>query len=537
MKTLDKALEIGKTSATGSLHLFIGKIASTIILAIGTIILQGIILESDYGLYFLALIPATTFLIFQDWGVGTAIARHCAQFRAANKEADLRKIVIAGLTFEVTTGLFLTALAALTANYLASTIFGQPTSVILIIIASTTIFSTSIFVVTTNVFIGFERMKLLSLTLLCQAIAQGITAPLLVYFGYGALGAVIGYTLASVAASLVSVILLYFAVMKNLSKVPNNKLDITETLKPLLKYGVPLAIGTILGGLLTQFYSFMTALYVKDLILIGNYKVASNFLVLLGFFSVPITTVLFPAFSKLNPQKEPEIIKTVFASSVKYASLLIVPATMALIVLSNQIVGTLYGAKWSLAPPFMALSFATSLLTVFGSLSLGGLVLALGETRMMLKLNVITLASGVPLAYLLIPSLGITGVILGLLLAGVPSLFVGLYLIWRRYGTKIDYPASARILLASVIATAVIYLFLSVLTAPYWIELGVGLILFMFIYLICSPLIGAVNQTDLNSLRAMFSELGFFSKIIEIPLIIMEKPLKIRRSHTAINDH
>jgi O-antigen/teichoic acid export membrane protein len=60
-------MEIGKTSSIGSFHLFVGKVVSTVILAVGTIILTTLILEADYGLYAVALVPTSTLLLFQDW--------------------------------------------------------------------------------------------------------------------------------------------------------------------------------------------------------------------------------------------------------------------------------------------------------------------------------------------------------------------------------------------------------------------------------------------------------------------------------------
>jgi hypothetical protein len=42
--------------------------------------------------------------------------------------------------------------------------------------------------------------------------------------------------------------------------------------------------------------------------------------------------------------------------------------------------------------------------------------------------------------------------------------------------------------------------------------------LFLATYLTVAPLIGAINQTDINNLRAMFSGLGIISKLLEIPL-------------------
>ena len=530
---MEKALKMGQASATGSIQLFIGKTVSTVILAVGTIILGIFILEGDYGLYAIALIPATTILLFQDWGVGAAMTRQCAQCRAANKEGELRKIIVAGLTFEVATGLVLTVFSLLMANFIASTIFGKPESSFLVTLASITILSASIFATTQNVFIGFEQIKLLSLMMICQAVVQSTFSPLLVYMGYGALGAVLGYTLALVVTSIISVVLLYFAIFRELGRSTTNKFDISRTLKPLLRYGIPLAIASILGGILTQFYSFMMASLV-DVAMIGNYRIATNFSVLLTFFTIPISTVLFPAFSKLDPRNEQQLLKTVFTSSVKYTALFLVPATMAMMVLSKPMIGTLYGDKWLYAPPFLALYIIGNLFAIFGNLSMGSLLAALGETKMLMKLNILTLAIGIPIAFLLIPQFGILGVIIVGLVAGLPSLFIGLYWAWKHYGTKVDLQASTKILLASTIAAATAYIFLTFFNAAEWIRLVTGGITFLAIYLTATPLIGAINQTDVNKLRAMFSSLGIIAKLLEIPLTIVEKLLKTRTTNSSI---
>ena len=48
--SMDKALDMGKTSATGSFHLLIGVAGSTIIMFIGTFILATLLPVADVGL-------------------------------------------------------------------------------------------------------------------------------------------------------------------------------------------------------------------------------------------------------------------------------------------------------------------------------------------------------------------------------------------------------------------------------------------------------------------------------------------------------
>ena len=293
----------------------------------------------------------------------------------------------------------------------------------------------------------------------------------------------------------------------------------------MLSYGFPLGVGSLVQNLGSPIFSFLMASYVSD-VMIGNYKIATNFLVLISFITIPISNVLFPAFSKLDPRKENNLLKTVFTTSVTYTNLLLVPATMAMIVLATPLVGTLYGNKWSYAPPLLALSVVFYLLSLVGSRSMGNILTAMGETKLMLKTSVLSLILSIPVAFLLVPPLGIIGMIVGLPVAAFPSTFIALYVIWKRYGAKADFRVSAKILLASGLATLIVYLFLIFFTAPYWVLLVVGFIIFLAVYLISAPLVGAVNQSDINNLRTMFSGIGIISRLLEIPLKIMQTILE-----------
>ena len=522
---MDKALNMGKKSAIGSFHLFIGKIIHTIILGISSIIVGILISEGDYGLYAIALIPATTILLFQDWGIGSAMTKYCANYRATENEKKLRKIIITGLTFEVATGLVLTLFSLLIANFVASTLFAKPETSFLITLSSITVLSTAIYVACQSIFAGFERMELTTITMIVFAVMQGLLSPLLVYLGFGAIGAVAGYTFASIVSGLTAVVLLYFAVFRKLPLDNIKNETMIQTLKPLLSYGVPLAAIVLIGGISSQFYSFMMASF-TDIAMIGNYVIASNFMSILAFFSFPITTVLFPAFSKLSPSKDEKLLKTIYSSSVKYASLLLVPATIAIIVLSQPMINTIFGNKWLNAPLFLILGVLGNLFVLLGSLSFGILLTAQGETKMLMKLSLISLCIGIPSAVLLIPLFGILGVIIVGYIGGIPSLIIGVIWTWKRYNVKADFRNSIKIFFASAIAGLSTYYFLIVFVAEAWIMLAFGTLIFLLTYLFSSPLVGAINQMDLNNLRNMLADLGFISKILEIPLLLLEKLLE-----------
>ena len=521
---MDKALKMGQDSTKGTFLLFIGRIGSTILLAIGAILVGVFIEEGDLGLYTIALIPAATILLFHDWGVGQAITRYCAQKRGQNKEGELRKIITVGLAFEAAIGLVLTLISLLIADSLASNIFGKPEAGFFIMISSITILSTSLLTAAQAIFLGFERMHLSNITFISQAVVQSVLSILLVYMGYGALGAVLGYTLGVIISAIVAMSLLAFVIIRNLPNVTN--VNTFNTLKLLLGFGVPLGISSILGGILASFYPLMMASFVNETT-IGNYRIALNFIALISFFTIPVSSVLFPTFSKINIKKELQLLRSAFASSVKYSYLFLAPVSMALIVLSKPIVSTLYGDKWVLAPFFLALAASIHLFGAFGPISQTSLLSALGKTRLLMKLNLLAIAIGIPLSFLLIPQLGIPGVILVDILDTLPSLIICTYWVRKHYGAITELKTTGKMLLASTIAAAVTYLFITVFsTASAWIMLTIGATLFIMTYLIAIPFIGAINQKDVSNLRSMFSKLGFVSKILEVPLRIIEHQLR-----------
>jgi O-antigen/teichoic acid export membrane protein len=294
----------------------------------------------------------------------------------------------------------------------------------------------------------------------------------------------------------------------------------------MLRYGAPLSVSSILEGFFVQFYGFMMAFFSSN-ILIGNYHAAKNFAVILTFFTFPISTVLFPAFAKLDSRKEQELLKTVFASSVKYTALLLVPATIAVMVLSKPMINSLFGEQYVYAPLFLTLYVIGNLFAVFGSLSMVSFLRGVGETKMLMKLSILTLSCGLPLAFILIPILGIVGVILGNLLAGLPSMIWGLHWIWKQYEAKADFKSSARILIASVIAAVTGYLSISLVDVSDWIELTAGGIIFLAIYIIAATIIGAISHKDIDNLKTVSSGLGFISTLMNIPLVLVEKLQKL----------
>jgi len=521
---LDKATGMAKSSARGGFKLFIGVSVSSIVTAVGLILVLRLLGDPDeYGIIITALIFPAILGLFKDWGTNSAMIKYLAQYRSENKPQSVKNVMVTGLLFELVTGGLLTLLCFLLADFLAISVFQVPEAKVLIEVASLTILADSFLKVSQSTFIGLERMEFHSLTLILNAGIRCFLAPLLVFRGYSVLGAIQGQIVAQLTAGIIGLIIFYVAFFRNAEKTAWSELDITGTLKTLLRYGLPLSVSVVIGGFLPQFYNTL----LKDTTALGNLGAAVNFTVLISFFTVPIATVLFPAFSKLKAEEEKKTLRVVFQSSVKYGALLTLPVTLMIMVLSEPLVFAVVGTEYTEAPFFLTLYSIIYLYAAFGNLSLGNFLNGQGKTQITMKMALITLCMGSLLGWTLIPQFGVVGLIVANSIAGFPSLFTGLWWVRKHFGATIDLVSSAKIFLASVIAAVVTYLLLSQLNYNYWIELITGGISFLAVYLVTAPLIRAVDKKDVRHLREMLSDLGPLSYIFNIPLKIMEKLLGV----------
>jgi O-antigen/teichoic acid export membrane protein len=518
---VSKAKSMAQVSAKGVFNIFWGLIVSSIISAVSVMVVAGILSEGDYGLIAIALTGPNLIGIFRDWGVDWATIKYTAQYRSENKEADVKNVIASVVIFEILLGFSLSIFSFFVSGYMA-TALERPNIVPLIQIASFTIFAEALMKATQASFTGYEKMEYHSITSIVLSILKAGLMISLAILGFGTYGAVVGTTVAYLIAAVISVMLMYVTIYKPLKKQYLDKLEIFATIKKLFRYGLPLSISAIIGGFLSQFYYVLLAIYCSDL-LIGNLQVALSFGSFVTFFVMPVLTVLLPAFSKLDSQKEQETLGHVFQLSVKYASILIVPVAFMVMALSHPIVSTIFGGKYSHSPLYLALYVAAFVNTAFGYLSIENIIKSQGKTDVNMKLTLVSSAIALVLNVMLIPTFGIVGFLATNIVSGIPSLIIALWWIKKNYSATINWASSAKVLLASTLATVITYTATSQLNISSWMNLLVGAVIFLATYLVATPMMGAINKADIRTFQEVVHGLGPLAPIFALPLSAIER--------------
>jgi O-antigen/teichoic acid export membrane protein len=529
---MNKAADVGKVSVKGSFNLMWGLVASTVISAVGTIYLANLLSPDEMGLYALALAAPTLIGVFRDWGINSALIKYTAQYNSENQIVRTKKILVTGLIFEVVAGVVLT-IVSFFLSFLFADIYRLAAITPLIQIGSFIILVNAFLAVAQAAFMGLDRMELNSVTLIIQSIVKVVLIISLVVLGFGVFGAVVGYTFAFLIAGVTGTFLLWVLqkrlpaqsqsveILKKISWI-----EIKENTKTLLKYGVPLSIGSIIAAFQTQFYTILMGVYATANG-VGNYSVASTFVVLITFFASPITMALFPAFSKLEVARDHEALKSIFQFSVKYAALLVVPVVAIVMALSGPAISTLFGNKYDSAPLFLCLLAINYLYTAFGSLSVGNLLNGQGKTRLVMELGILGAVIGFPLSLILADHFGIVGIIVASIVAGFPGTIVALYWISKHYRMAIDWISSVRILFSSALAGGIAYAVQSWLSFSSWINLVIGVATFLVVFMPSMLLIGTLNHFDIENMRQMTSSLGPVNRLLTPVFRFIERFLLI----------
>jgi O-antigen/teichoic acid export membrane protein len=512
----DELTTIAQKAARGGLFLFIGNASSTVVLAIGAIIVARLLGPFSYGLYSLAVAIPVLLVALSDAGMNSALIRLPALARSEGDQARANRLIRLGFAVKLTLSVVAFLACYFGSADIATIVLNRAELAPFIQLASLMIVFQAIYDATNNSFIGQDLMQYSASVQIMQAILKGALGPAFVFIGLGITGAISGYVLALAAAGATGAAILFTRYAhSSIQTIDLAPMEIRE----MLGYGLPLYLASVLSAFLAQYQNIVLA-HLTSNVEIGNFNATWNFNTFMMILANPITMTMFPMFSKMDPKNQRSDLARGFVLAVKYTSLLMIPASVAVMVFSRDLIYLTYGSGYTFAPQYLVLLSAVYLLTAIGYLVLGSFLNGVAETKTVLKMNVLVMAIYLPLGPVLTWLWGAYGLLMAYILSIATSMLYGVRLCSAKYGARPDLRASGRILVtafaAAVPVVALIQLHLSGVGV---IELVVGGVLYLFMYLTLAPVLGAVDKFDIMNLRTImsFGPLQYFG-VVEVRL-------------------
>jgi putative peptidoglycan lipid II flippase len=163
------------------------------------------------------------------------------------------------------------------------------------------------------------------------------------------------------------------------------------------------------------------------------------FQVPLGLFVAGITVPIFPLLSEQVAAKAPERVKATLSFALRLMAFLLIPSTVAFILLRYAIIGLIlehgkFTAEDTARTAWALLFLLLGLYVYAGRDTLTRVFYAHHDTRTPVKISVATVVVNVGLSYVFMQVLGVGGLALGTTVALTLNFFVLLYLLRRKIG-------------------------------------------------------------------------------------------------------
>ena len=435
--TVEVNLDVIKKRAIKGIAVLTGR---TFLLNIITLVAQGLlwafISPADFGVFILVSATINFLSYFADIGLGAALI----QKKEKPQERDFKTVFAVQEILVVT----IVLIVFLISPFLTRVNHLSKEAVYLLYALNISFFLASLKNIPSII---LERRLNFAKFVIPQVVENVTYNAILVYLAWRGFG-ISSFTYAVLARGIIGVIAIYLIQPWK----PGFQIS-KESLKDLLKFGIPYQLNNFLATVKDDGLTIVVGgiLGTYGLGILGTAQKLAQYP--LRFFMDNVTKVTFPAFSRM--QDEREALTRSLNRSILFIALLVFPSLVGLISLFPMIITVVPKyQKW--APAFIPLIFLainSSLASVTTQLT--NLLTSVGRIKTTLKLMVMWTA----LSWLLLPLLskrwGVDGTALGYAIVG-SSAFIVFYLVKRFLNWSV-FDAAGKPLIASVVMGIYLY--------------------------------------------------------------------------------
>lgn len=451
---------------------FIASIISMLIGFMITVLLGRYLGADDLGLYRMVSTIYGMAMLFAAIGIPAAIIKYVAEFKDNRTKSNA--IVSSGIITSLFLGILFSVLFYFSSGIFEEIFKMSGLSGLLRILSP--VFP---FALVGGVLLGFlnglREMKKCAMVTVFQSVLMIVVSVLLIYFGFGVTGVVIGVVLASVGWCFY---LLW--VSKNYFKI-TTKGYIQETID-ITRFGSKVFV----AGAINEINNKL------DLLLIGFFLVASDvgyYAVAIGlsrfFWIIPLSVqrVTYPATSEYWSKNNHTMLNNMINQTIKYCTVILLPIGLGVGFLAKEIIVIIFNEDFIYAAlPLQILLIGTVIRGCIGQ-PIGGSLSGIGKPGLILKIIAIITTINLTLDIILIPKIGIIGAAIATTIALVSGSFIGLYLTVNNLNVDIDIKWLLNILGVTLIAI-ILYKFGILFVNPFLLTgiiiIGYSILIFKF---------------------------------------------------------
>ncbi len=383
---------------------------------------------TDLGLYTMVITIQEIAALVASVGIGVALVKYVAEWK------DDKKQLYQGTSSGFINTIILGALGGVLLYFLSGMIaglFNMPELANLLKILALALPFLCLLGTVNGLLNGLREMKTWASLTVLRSVLMALFTITPVMLGFGVQGVVIGMAITALVICIVSV----FFTRRHIRLDLRNYLFYT---KKVLAFGGWALGGNMVSLLTQQLDVIMTGLFLA-VAQVGYYSTAITISSFFGLLPRAIQRITYPATSAYWSQGKHEALAEMINKSMKYTTCLLLPLALGVGFFSREILILIFGAEFAQAAVPLCILLIARVITGGTSVNVAASLGAVGRPELNLIPNSLALVTNIGLSILLIPSYGIVGAAIAVMVKELVCTPVFFALVVRVLHIKIDY--------------------------------------------------------------------------------------------------
>ena len=337
-------------------------------------------------------------MLFAAIGIPAAIIKYVAEYRGDWSKTN--SIVSAGVITSLLLGIGFSVLFYLSSGIFEE-IFKMPGLAGLLKMLSPVFPFALLGGVLLGMLNGLREMKKYGTATIIQSVLMLVVSILLIYFGFGVAGVVIGVVLASVGWCLYLLLITrdYFEITFE---------GYADNTKKMLVFGAQIFGANAINMINYQADTIMIA-YFLTATDVGYYAVAVGLSKFFWIIPQAVQTITYPAISEYWAKNNHSALQTMCDKSMKYTACILLPIGLGVSFFAKDIITLIFGEGFDVSILPLQILLIGTVINGFMQRPIGSILYSTGKPELNLRIFSIAAIGNIILNLLLIPNMGIVG--------------------------------------------------------------------------------------------------------------------------------
>lgn len=397
-----------KLVAKSSIIVFIGLFLSKILIYIYRIIIARYFGPEAYGLFSLAVMIIGWFITISSFGLINGLLRFIPQYRGKKEFEKIKSIIRFSSIILFFSSIISTTLLFFSSNFIALTIFHNPNLIIFLKMFSFLIPLLIFSNLLLAVLIAFEEISWQSF--IVNVLQNVLKVIFIILF------IILGFKTNAIIFSYFLGITSMFIVAYLVCRYKFSKVFQRDNLEKKLKLEthkkfISYSWPIMFSGTIANMFSWIDSFsigYFRTTFEVGYYNAAVPIVLLLGFAPELFMQLFFPLINKEFSRKNMKVIKELSQQVGKWIFLLNLPLFLIMVLFPGAIINFLFGESYLIAENALRILALGSFISNTFYLS-SNLMSMLGKSRIVLANVIVTMVINIFLNIILVPKYGIVG--------------------------------------------------------------------------------------------------------------------------------